>query len=736
MATLRIRIGSDNNKQKKGKLEEEGGWIHTIQNRDLVAMRSQYFEQLQGWQLSDHHQNYDNDHPNHLENPILELDPPIPESDVPPVAVIAFLQALEEERTNNFDIAGFSKTMSSTLSSQSNNKIFKKKNDLNKRQHYYFYRLWHYFGCQQQVLNEYIVDLSAKERLELLEACVGSSGTINSDDDEEEDYTNDNKEIKIPDQASLQKRTSSCSPSSLAVALVDGLLTLPQFFEKASKLSVPLDRPYCVSVAAASALLRARVETAPKPDLSPANWAGWAWHQSIKTVLGAGREPDWMDRLSPESFALLTLTKFAPPPAPPLLLLQPPMGVGQQEREKEEETVTNNNGKSDFETATAMGWTPNTLALVFSYLPQRLPAFETASVNGGNNNNHVIPKPKGSVETLVVMALYHGMAIPDLIKGCYPCWDLNLSQIALALYRVNRIHEVLTFSHPLIMIQAISDSVWSNSPQSCAQALLENQGGVSQLVQDFDRQCDKDKDDGRERCRWLAQLPVLIQARHVLAQCQTQQEQQQQPQQNLQNNLQSLPPVVASLFRCLFLHVDFDPSIPPEWLGTLSLGRDFIGKRAIEQAILYLETGIDSPVFVQLPWRKYLNAPSLERVIRALQKIEQTAAATPPTSSSSPPRFLSALWHTIDLTMVPNSLLDGIPAKVLATHAVFQGRGTNATVVALMERVEQLEKRCQQLELDCREQERRQKQQEQRQQQQERRFRQEQLKNAKMETIR
>ena len=706
-SVLRIRItGTGNND------DDNNGWIHTIPNRHVIAARSLYFEQLQGWQCSSS-SSMD-------ASSIHGLDPPIEEKDIPAVAVVAFLQALEQEdsttaNNDEFDLEGFQQTMAASVLAKTYKKEFV------QRQHYYFYRLWHYFGCHQAVLENYIETLKAKERVDLLQACVQWTPPDTATAREKDENTPSNS-----------SQDTSTTDGGLAVLLLDRLLTLPQFFDNTTKLNVPLDRTYCVSVPAAAALLRARVETAPQTDWSPANWAGWAWHKSVKTVRG-GQEPDWMERLSPQTFALLTLSKFARPN---------PTTIHTSSTRDDATTV-----EASF-TSLCEGWTPETVALIFQHLPPTLPS--GSSPNGTSNNSSssaiAFGKPEG-MEDLVILALKHGIPLPPLIYTAWPKWsDLDLAKIALALYQSNRLEEILQFSNPLAMMQAVCRAQWPPTTvvppeRACATALLENQGGVASLIQELDQKCRADKDDGLERSRWLAQLAVFLQARQALAQTLQAQSSATGTDDSLTHKgprapvAATAPPpaVVASLFRCLFLRADFDPSLPPEWLGLLWLDRDRIGKRAVEQAILYLEAGIDSRVFPQLPWNKHLSPDKLVRLVRALQLVEEAK------DSTSSPRSLSGLWGSLDLTAVPNSLLWAIPPPVLASHAVVHNRNLQATVAALLDRVQTLEATCQLLEREHKQTERKQKQQQHRQDQQERRFRKherEQENHAKMETIR
>ena len=996
-STLRIRIGNE-------------GWIHTIQNRHLLAVRSEYFDSLEGWQVSssssysspsssssssallllshppppppnhdhDHHCDKDENNDNDNNNHVLELDPPIPEDDIPSSVIVSFLQALEANKEEEFDRQGYQQTLSSILLSSSSTTststsspkgfrklaIFRKQNNnknVNGSIHYYFYRLWHYFGLHDVVLDEYLQLLSVKERLELLEACVvvvsssssdsggGRHGrqkdgideptntttttttttmtkqTIDQDDvmmmseDEDDDNKSNNnahttaatevteimsttlsdplqeeqeQDWNHGNQSDRNLISSSSSTSSNnnnndsnhnpinhhhrrldIVLLVDRLMTCPYFFADTTPLAVPLDRKFCISLTTATVLLRARVgvvgvektttsssssqttTTTTRRDWSPAHWAGWALHSSIKSVAG-GHEPEWMERLSPQSFALLTLQKFAPlhlqyhhhNKDDPLLLLpqqqqpqpnkdntiteqeqpQPQSNSNQNEQEQQQQDVTAVGKECIPWSSSSSPWTPEIVALIFDNLPCTLPRGMTTPPNG--------------VEELIGLALRHNIPIPSIFKNSQQ-WELDLSKIAMILYQFHRMEDALTYSNPHVIVETIATTLWSSSSkqlssllspaQQCAKALLENDGGMAHLLYIMDKEfCqavlnNNNEEKKQKNCTkatttaWLAQIPVFVQARHVLAQEQRRQEQQEQQQEpTTQQQQEQQQPIYVSLFRCLFLHVMFDPNIPPEWLGTLlclmttttTTKHDdneedknpkknttlilSIEKRVIEQAILYLEHGIDCPIFVQLPWKKYMTIELVVRVTLALQRFMEeqetpsttmtTTTTTATTSSTTttmrkattmnsnnnnlesqqqstmsssstlaqtqqeqepdivvfqqrPSSSLSGLWNCLDLSLLPNRYLSIVPTTILAQHAVLQTREiSHVTIHHLLDKIQQLEIHCLQLDKQYKQQNKQLQQQNKQLQQQNKQLQQLQqlLPSKKMETIR
>jgi hypothetical protein len=110
------------------------------------------------------------------------------------------------------------------------------------------------------------------------------------------------------------------------------------------------------------------------------------------------------------------------------------------------------------------------------------------------------------------------------------------------------------------------------------------------------------------------------------------------------------------VYRRLFMHVDFDPLVPPRFLESLTMihSDDKKRQRALRHAVMYLEQGkLAEASRLNLPWEK-LSLDLLERTALALQDDES-----------------NRLWRRLDITKIQQEeALHCVPAKMLAIQVL------------------------------------------------------------------
>ncbi|CAB9524361.1 expressed unknown protein [Seminavis robusta] len=250
----------------------------------------------------------------------------------------------------------------------------------------------------------------------------------------------------------------------------------------------------------------------------------------------------------------------------------------------------------------------------------------------------VLPNsPKGydrplQLEVFVSKAISRQMRIPPLLRQ----WDLDESLIAPALFDANRLHEATDYPRPERLLRTIVDS-WT--PVECAHALVQNRGRIVSLLE---------RGLSDQSSQWLANIPqfqeglVLLDDGH---------------------------PVKLLLARRMFLHVGFDPRLPPSLLVAMldngsnapdTLFRD----KVLLHAAIHLErdtdgTAVAAITSLNFPW-SLANTEVTQRVASALKVHQDTP-----------------IWGRLNIGELSGQYLDYVPTRILARLAYEEARQAN-----------------------------------------------------------
>lgn len=269
-------------------------------------------------------------------------------------------------------------------------------------------------------------------------------------------------------------------------------------------------------------------------------------------------------------------------------------------------------------------WSPEDIKLLFSILPT---AEKMAPATNELDESLKI-KPEGLERFLSRAILLNNCVIPKILRH----WDgLDVTLLAPALLEAKQLDFVTDYADPGLIIRTITDT-WT--AEDCLAALEENRGGIRTLFQMGVTDAD---------CGWLAAIPIFHEAcRH--------------PPRSIGRDGSA---VQRLLFRRLFLHRDFDLTIPPSLMSSLPLHvqdniRRRISDKALLHAVLYLENDSVYERCIErldLPW----NEASLhltERVASVLRNDD------------------SVIWKQIDISKLRGrASLDYVPTHILSRLA-------------------------------------------------------------------
>ena len=230
-------------------------------------------------------------------------------------------------------------------------------------------------------------------------------------------------------------------------------------------------------------------------------------------------------------------------------------------------------------------------------------------------------KPPG-LETFLNAAIRMEMEIPPAIRN----WNVDVTQIGPVLFEMDLLDEAPEWPNPDLLVRAVTDN-WT--ARDCLSALERNKGGIRRL---FEVALPS------ETCDWLANIPIFEETCCIAP----------------EGNVQRL------LYRHLFMHMDFDPRLPPTLLSILPYA---FQEKALEHAVRYLENGEETGVEeLNLPW-EYASKDQTQRAAAALRHEDST------------------IWRRLDISKLRGGrFLEFVPTKVLALLSYEDGFRTREKI--------------------------------------------------------